>query len=251
MTTADLHTLTGAYAVHALTEEEREAFERHLADCEACAQETAELTATAARLGLAASDAPRPELREQVLRRITTVRQETPARPYPAQTVRTGVARRRLLSRWALAACLAAAASLGGVAVWQHQRADDAVRQARQAERSSDRIAAVLAAPDARTGSAKLAGGATGTVVVSAAQDKAVLVVSGMAEPPRGKVYQLWFDDGGTMRAAGLMDAARHDQTVLLSGAVDGASGMGITVEPAGGSEQPTSAPVALMRLPA
>ncbi|MFJ4716471.1 anti-sigma factor domain-containing protein [Streptomyces sp. NPDC088785] len=251
MTTADLHTLTGAYAVHALSDEEREAFERHLADCEACAQETAELTATAARLGLAASDEPRPEMRDQVLRRITTVRQETPGRLHATQTVRAASGRRRLLSRWALAACLAAAASLGGVAAWQHERAADAVQQARQAERSNDRIATVLAAPDARTGSAELADGASGTVVVSAAQDRAVLVVSGMARPPQGKVYQLWFDDGGTMRAAGLMDAARSDQTVLLSGSVDGASGMGITVEPAGGSTEPTSAPVALMRLPA
>jgi anti-sigma factor RsiW len=35
--TADLHTLTGAYVLHALSESERAAFERHLADCAACA----------------------------------------------------------------------------------------------------------------------------------------------------------------------------------------------------------------------
>ncbi|NEB82536.1 anti-sigma factor, partial [Streptomyces sp. SID14478] len=119
------------------------------------------------------------------------------------------------------------------------------------AEQGTERVAAVLAAPDARTGSAKLAGGATGTVVVSAGQDRAVFVVSGMAHPPQGKVYQLWFDDGGTMRAAGLMDAGRSDQAVLLDGGVGAASGMGITVEPAGGSDRPTTAPVALMRFPA
>lgn len=78
MTTADLHRLSGAYALHALSEDEREAFERHLTGCEPCAQEAAELCATAARLGLAASAAPRREMRDQVLRRITTVRQETP-----------------------------------------------------------------------------------------------------------------------------------------------------------------------------
>ncbi|NUS56663.1 MAG: anti-sigma factor, partial [Streptomycetaceae bacterium] len=88
------------------------------------------------------------------------------------------------------------------------------------------------------------------TVVVSASQDKAVFVVSGMARPPAGKVYQLWFDDKGTMRSAGLMDPGRSSQAVLLHGAVDGASGMGVTVEPAGGSKSPTSAPVALMSFP-
>ncbi|MZD09946.1 anti-sigma factor [Streptomyces sp. SID5785] len=249
MTTADLHTLTGAYALHALPDDERAAFERHLAECPACRDETAELTATAARLGLAASAVPRPGLRDEVLRRITTVRQESPG------TVRTGRPARgrrwQRASRWALAACVAVAAALGGTAVWQHQRAQDANEQARRAEQNNDRIAAVLSAPDARTASAKLAGGASGTVVVSGSQDRAVFLASGMAHPPRGKVYQLWFDDAGTMRSAGLMDSARTDQAVLLDGGVDGASGMGITVEPAGGSAHPTSAPVALMKFPA
>jgi hypothetical protein len=156
-----------------------------------------------------------------------------------------------VLSRWALAACLAGAATLGGTAVWQHQRAEDARAEARAATRTTDEIAAVLAAPDARTRAAALAGGATGTVVVSHARDKAVFFVSGMARPPGGKVYQLWFDDGGAMRPAGLMDPGRGDQAVLLRGTVDGASGMGVTVEPVGGSKQPTSAPLTLLAFPA
>ncbi|MFD3313163.1 anti-sigma factor domain-containing protein [Streptomyces sp. NPDC058694] len=250
MTSADLHTLTGAYALHALSDEEREAFKRHLAACEPCAQETAELSATAARLGLAVSLTPRPVLREQVLRRITTVRQETPREPALSRSGRKSLPG-RLLSRWALAACLAAAAALGGTTVWQHQRAEDALQEARQSVQETDRIAAVLAAPDARTRATTLPGGATGTVTVSDRQDKAVFVVSGMADPPQGKVYQLWFDDGGTMRSAGLMDPGRSDQSVLMHGALDGASGMGITIEPTGGSEQPTSTPLALMNFPA
>ncbi|MFI5662828.1 anti-sigma factor domain-containing protein [Streptomyces sp. NPDC051684] len=251
MTAADLHTLTGAYALHALSDDERADFEQHLAHCEACAQESAELTATAARLGLAATAAPRPELRGRVLRRITTVRQESPRERALSRAGRTAGAGRRLLPRWALAACFVAASALGGTAAWQYERAEDAQQQARQAEAGNDRIAAVLAAPDARTGSARLGDGASGTVVVSKSQDRAVFIASGMAHPPQGKVYQLWYDDGGTMRSAGLMDTARSDQAVLLSGGVDGASGMGITVEPAGGSDRPTTDPVALMPLPA
>ncbi|MFJ5305435.1 anti-sigma factor domain-containing protein [Streptomyces sp. NPDC088350] len=250
MTTIDLHRLTGAYALHALSDEESAAFERHLAGCEACAQEAAELTATAARLGLAVSATPAPELREQVLRRITTVRQETPGRAAQPRPVLAGP-RARVLSRWALAACLAAATALGGTAVWQHQRAEDARTEARAATRATDEIAAVLAAPDARTRAAALTGGATGTVVVSRGRGRAVFVVSGMERPPGGKVYQLWFDDGGTMRSAGLMNPDRGDQAVLLRGSVDGASGMGITVEPTGGSRHPTSAPLALLPFPA
>ncbi|MET7439499.1 zf-HC2 domain-containing protein, partial [Streptomyces sp. NPDC005568] len=59
MSTVDLHTLTGAYALHALSEDERGAFERHAADCEACTEEVRELTETAARLALAVSAVPR------------------------------------------------------------------------------------------------------------------------------------------------------------------------------------------------
>ena len=55
---ADLHTLTGAYAAHALSDGERLAFERHLAACPACAQEVRELTETAARLGTAVAARP-------------------------------------------------------------------------------------------------------------------------------------------------------------------------------------------------
>ncbi|WP_327719292.1 anti-sigma factor [Streptomyces sp. NBC_00490] len=249
MTATDLHRLTGAYALHALPDGEREAFERHLAGCEACAQEAAELAATAARLGLAASVTPSAALREQVLRRITTVRQEGPDGAAPSRWGRTRP-RARLLSRWTLAACLAATA-LGGTTVWQHQRAEEALGRAHRAEQGTDEIAAVLTAPDARTRVADLAGGATGTVVVSRDLDRAVFLVSGMASPPGGKVYQLWFDDAGAMRSAGLMDPARADQAVLMRGPVDSASGMGITVEPSGGSKRPTSAPLALMTFPA
>lgn len=217
MITADPHTLTGAYALHALDAHEREVFELHLADCAACDLEVADFAAAAARLGLAASVPPRPVVREEVLRRIKAVRQE-PAR--------------------ATAACPAVAAVLGGTAEWQYTQ-------------STGAPAAVLAAPDAKARTSPLAGGARGTVVVSARLDEAVFVTSGMAEPPSGMVYQLWFDDGGRMRPAGLMDPNRSSQAVSLTGAVGGASGIGITVEPTGGSDEPSSDPVAVMRLPA
>ncbi|XVV38840.1 anti-sigma factor [Streptomyces sp. CA-100214] len=250
MRTEDLHSLTGAYALHALPDDERTAFERHLARCAPCERETSEFAAATARLGLAATLVPGPAMRDRVLHRITTVRQVPPGGG-TAGRARRLAPRGRGLGRWALAACLAAAAGLGGTAVWQYERAQDAGERAAQAERRAETLAGVLAAPDAESRTARLAGGATGTVVVSGDQDRAVFLASGMAEPPRGKVYQLWFDDHGTMRSAGLMDPGRSSQAVLMEGAVDGAGGVGITLEPAGGSPQPTSDPVALMSMPA
>ncbi|MBK3562134.1 anti-sigma factor [Streptomyces sp. MBT56] len=248
MSTAELHTLTGAYALHALPESEQRAFERHLEDCEACSQEVRELSATAARLGLAVAEPSPRELRERVLREITTVRQEAPAHGRRERT--SGRGRTGRWSGYALAACIAAAAAFGGVAVWQNQVAQDARQEANQAERQNEQLAQVLSAPDAKTSSGELTGGARGTVVVSLSQNRAVFLASGMAPPPSGKVYQLWYNDEGTMRSAGLMDPKTGDDAVLLDGPVDQASGMGITVEPAGGSAEPTSDPVALMDFP-
>ncbi|MDF3301323.1 anti-sigma factor [Streptomyces tropicalis] len=250
MITADLHTLTGAYALHSLPDDERVAFERHLADCEACTREVEEFAATAARLGLAVTAPARPAMKDEVLRRIGGVRQDAPHTSPAVRSARAALRARRL-SGWALAACVAAAAALGGTAVWQHQRAEDARAAARQETQRADEVAAVLAAPDARSRTARLAGGAGGTVVVSRSRDRAVFVASDMAAPPPGKVYQLWFAEGGAMRSAGLMDPQRASQTVVMQGPVDGASAMGITVEPRGGSRAPTSAPLALMNLPA
>ncbi|MGA4837363.1 anti-sigma factor [Streptomyces sp. G45] len=247
MTTADLHTATGAYVLHALGPAERARFERHLAACDPCAQEVRELAATAERLGLAVAAAPPVHLREQVLRRIATVRQEPPRTSVRGRAGRWA----RALPRMALAACLAAAVTLGGVAVWQYRSAQDAQDQARQTREQAAELTAVLAAPDARTSTGKLTDGATGTVVVSRSMDRAAFLASKLPALPDGKVYQLWFDDGGKMRAAGLVRDPDTSSATLLDGPLGNASGMGVTVEPAGGSEQPTTAPLGLMPFPA
>ncbi|MFJ5970561.1 anti-sigma factor domain-containing protein [Streptomyces sp. NPDC093060] len=250
MIAADVHTLTGAYALHALDDEERDAFERHLRECAACGREVAEFEATAARLGLTGAVVPRPGFREEVLLRVAGVRQDAPGPLSIARSGRSGRRAHRPMRR-ALAACLVVAGALGGTAVWQHERAQDARDRAREVREDAGEPAAVLAAPDARTRTARLASGATGTVVVSERRDRAAFLVTGMAGPPPGKVYQLWFDAVGTMRDAGLMDPHPRSQAVVMKGSVDGASGLGITVVPVGGSHAPTSVPVALLPLPA
>ncbi|MFE6782372.1 anti-sigma factor domain-containing protein [Streptomyces sp. NPDC057680] len=248
MNTADPHTMTGAYALDALDPEEHEAVRRHLAECPSCAQEVLEFSETVVRLGLAVAVTPTAALRTGVLERIATVRQEPPAtRAVRAPRGRRGL---RRWSHWALAACLAGAVGLGGVAAWQHGLAEDARQETTRARQANDAVAEVLAAPDARVSTSRLEGGAVGTVVVSASLDRAVFAASGMAPPPAGKVYQLWYDDEGTMRSAGLMDPGATAEATLLDGPVDRASGVGVTVEPAGGSPSPTSAPVAVLAFP-
>ncbi|GHG43199.1 anti-sigma factor [Streptomyces zaomyceticus] len=249
MNAVDPHTLTGAYALDALDSEEHEAVRRHLAECPSCAQEVLEFAETVARLGAAVAVPTPATLRSGVLERIATVRQEPPPTTRAAR-IRNGRRGFHRWSHWALAACIAAAAGLGGVAVRQHGLAEDARQETARARQANDAVAEVLAAPDARVSTSRIDGGAVGTVVVSASLDRAVFAASGMAPPPPGKVYQLWYDDGGAMRSAGLMDVGATAGATLLEGPVDGASGVGVTVEPAGGSPSPTSAPVALLALP-
>lgn len=251
MSTEDPHFLTGAYALGALPGQEREAFERHLALCQACDQEVRELTATAARLGVAAATVPPPGMRDRVLAQVATVRQLPPGVPAPMAPGRRAGRWTRRLPRLVLAACLCAVAALGGVTAWQYQDARDARRQADQAAgqaaRQAQDLAAVLAAPDARIVKGRTAGGAVATVVVSRTRDKAAFFASGMPALPRGRIYQLWFADGTAMRPAGLL---RHDGGLVMDGALAGAGGMGLTIEPSGGSPQPTSRPLLLLRLP-
>ncbi|MFD8321286.1 anti-sigma factor domain-containing protein [Kitasatospora purpeofusca] len=241
----DLHTLTGAYAVHALPEEERAAFERHLARCPACAQEVAEFEVTAARLGAAESVEPAPALKARVLAGIGEIRQ------LPPSTASAGRLRRasRPAPRWpltAVAACLAAAAALGALAVQQYDRAERAeVAAGREAERQAA-VTGLLTAPDARTATSA-SGTAVGTVVWSAGRGQAAFLVTGMPALPPGRTYQLWFSDGGTMRPAGLLPSG--DGQLLLTGRVGGAVGVGVTEEPSGGSALPTGRPLMLLPL--
>jgi anti-sigma factor RsiW len=253
MTSADLHMLAGSYALGALEDDERTAFEDHLANCEACSVEVGEFLATTARLALASAVPVPPAMKQQVLHRIAQVRQEPPKVDLPAPRTHRSPSVVRRGTAFALAASIAAAVGLGGVAAWQYTRAQDARHQAAQADAQAAQIAAVLSAPDARTVVGNVGGagqGASATVVASRSQNRAVFLTTGLPRLPSGKTYQLWFNDAGTMRPAGLVAPGAADQTVLLKGPIGPAEGMGITVEPTGGSLHPTSAPLALMAFP-
>ncbi|MER5766373.1 anti-sigma factor [Streptomyces sp. NPDC001985] len=248
MTTDHLHQLTGAYALDALGPSEHAAFVRHLGNCPDCTREVGEFAATTARLGAAVATPVPAHLKTAVLARVDTVRQLPPRVPAPRRPGgRSLAAIGRRTGALVLAACLAAVA-LGGSALWQHQRAQDAGRQSAQAERRLQDLTAVISAPDARTVTGSADSGARAIVIVSRARDRAVLVAAELPPAAPGRTYQLWYADGPAMRSAGLFrEAGAH----LLDGSPEAASAVGVTVEPAGGSEQPTSAPLMLMKLPA
>ncbi|MBA2954897.1 anti-sigma factor [Nocardioides sp. MAH-18] len=228
----EIHALSGAYAVDAVDDLERAAFERHLAECAECRAEVASLRETAAMLAETTAAAPPSALRDRVLADITTIRQLPPEVP-TAQPVRRH--RVRLLVAAAAAVVLVGA---GTAVVVTQPWADET--------RPPSATVQVLEAPDAQSTTLEFPGGASATVTHSDELDRAVLQTEDMPPPPEGKVYQVWLDQPGKgMVPAGVMPV-EEDQTLLLEGDAATATGAGITVEPEGGSPAPTSEPIAL-----
>ena len=268
----DVHALSGAYAVDAIDDIERARFERHLADCPACQAEVASLRAAAIEMAVLSEAAPPPSLRAKVLADITAVRPLPPvtapevesaeeAAPSAPATVtdagsgqpdatpvhddadELGTRRRSRSARglargWrvVVAAATVAVLAIGGFTVWRQVNSDPSRAMADQVLAAADRTSTVKRFPD----------GSSATVWRSESLHRAVIVTSKMADAPDGKVYQLWLQDPtGHMASAGVMPPG-PDHVVVLEGDASKATGAGITVEPPGGSGQPTSDPIAL-----
>jgi anti-sigma-K factor RskA len=230
-TMSDIHALSGAYAVNALDDVERAAFERHLADCEVCAAEVAGLREAAATMTHAVSVSPPPALRDRLMAQVATTRVLPPV---------TQPTRARPRRSFLVAAAAAAVIAVGGGVVATQPWTDDNGRMTASEQ--------VLTAGDAHRVSGPVQGGGRVTVVRSDKLHEAVLLADGVPPAPSGRVYQVWFQNSeGRMVSAGLMPAGKD--SMLLAGDPGTAQAVGITVEPRGGSESPTTTPVALVEL--
>ncbi|MFE9928458.1 anti-sigma factor domain-containing protein [Streptomyces sp. NPDC005533] len=242
---SDVHDLAAAYALNALDADEREEFAAHLPGCETCRQDAADFEATAAGLAAAAAHIPPTAMKQRTMQAVDGVRR-LPPRASTASPLSFRAALSRRTVPLALAASLTAAASFAGLAAWQNQQNRQFEQRARQSEQRLDTVSSVLAAPDARTVHGRAGNGAFTTVVASDQQNKAVFTATGLPAPAAGKTYQLWLDHDGTMRPAGFI---HQDGTVPLDGDTADARTVGLTLEPAAGSPQPTTTPLLLLAL--
>ena len=233
----DVDDLIGAYAIDALDDEESRGVRAHLLECERHAAEARSLRRTAALLAVTARPmTPPPALRSRIL---AAVGADAPAAaPGPTDAARQPLRGQHGLSsypRWPWAAA-AAAAVIAGLAAWNVallNREDEGLQ--RLASRAG--IVATLESTGARGG---------GVVLYFPDEKKALVVGDGLQVLDQSKnTYQLWEIDGGPPKSIGLMqaDAGGHAVAVVP---FDGARAhtLAITIEPRGGSRQPTTDPI-------
>jgi hypothetical protein len=242
----DVHTLSGAYALDALTAGEADEFSAHLDVCEACRTEVREFRQAAARMGAAEALVPSPGLRDRVLSAADRTPQlpPPPARetsPADAGTGRVTPLRgshratgpRRWLTWVATAAAAVVLVGSGVVGVRAVLGPDSAGL--------STAATAVFTAEDVRTATVKTANGGKLRVGVSPKLDEMAVDTRNLPALDGGHVYQIWAVHDGTMKSAAVL-------TDLEAGAAMGlpapATQVAVTVEPSGGSQQPTTAPI-------
>ena len=242
----ELHLLTGSYALDALPADEQADFEKHLSRCPACAEEVRGLRETTARLGIAAAAVPPPAMRERVLAAAPRIRQ-VPPHGHPATRWRGRLGRKPLARAGITSGMLALAAA----AVFLLVTTLSTNSQLHQAQQQNSSVAAVLAAPDAHVESLSTSVGGEVRAIVSVNEQEAVVTTANVPVLTASKVYQLWvLTPAGKAKSAGLLKMTGSGTTnpVLASEIVAG-DRLAITVEPAGGSTQPTTIPVAALKV--
>lgn len=242
----DPRSLTGAYALDAVSDEERAVLEEHLSTSEATRNEVTELQDTAVLLGLATTPVtPSADLRARLMAQVAQTPQLAPVGAAAAAIAPTRVelkTQQRWFSRTAIAITAAAAAVAiiigGGIVI---ANLNDGSQNPIQA----DGITIIRAADDAQQVEAAVATGGTATLVWSGELAQAALIADGMNPLSDDQVYELWYIGEGGPRAAGTFTVDENGSVQqVLEGDMRAGDLVGITIEPAGGSEQPTSEPI-------
>ncbi|MFJ1768502.1 anti-sigma factor domain-containing protein [Amycolatopsis sp. NPDC088138] len=235
MITAEAHTLTGAYALDAVTDLERAAFDRHLAECPTCAREVAEFRETAALLGLAMTTESTTRLRSRVLTAAATTRQVPPT---VGTATRTGRSWRKRIVVVVGGIAAAAAVLAGGISIGAQQSEPAPTAQVAEP-------AGVANAPDAQVLRADGADGGSAVVTFSRQQGEALVTAQSLPPLEAGRAYQVWIIGPHGARSAGVLHTGSGSVTTPLPAEVDR---VGVTAEPAAGSAQPTTP--AVVRVP-
>jgi len=257
MTHQELIESAASYALDALEADERVAFEAHLADCDQCQSEVAAYREVAGALVHAAAPvpAPPPALRDRILREARQVRPiATVSRPLvtaapPAR------------SRGRMAPWLVAAASLAAAIVVllmdrsereRNQRLAVELESARATLARTDSTLSAFLGPEVHVVSLTAPAEQKPRVRVFWNHTRRTYIVTALGLPPapEGKTYQLWaMRKGQAPLSMGTFNPDASGRTVTMLAVAQAITDGGfiddcaMTVEPAGGSPQPTETP--------
>ena len=216
----EVRSVIGAYILGAVPPEEAPSIRGHIASCDECAAEVERLSTSVDALAQSVDPVTPPAgFGRRVLERVS----DDAERP----TAVASSSRKPLL---ALAAVLLSIGLLAGVALEARQSAE-VNRQA---------ATALLAA--AQGMELEGSGGVVAKVVPTV--DGAVFVATGLEELTGDRTYQLWFIRDGAPVSAGTFEVSRDVAVLRTSRSARGVEGAAVTVEPRGGSEQPTTQPL-------
>lgn len=225
----NMHELVGAYALDALSPQEREEFELHLETCEQCRAELASLADVLDGLASDGEEAPVPVgLRERIAAELAVTSQDASTSPVPAGAPAAPsdnvvpLRRRRVGRVIGLAAASLVVIALAATALSIFNKPSDADR----IRAASDVVELQLGIPDVTVYASQSAGG--------------VAVEGDMPAPAEGKEYQLWVvpADGSAPVPGPTMGGGETDAAWLTD--LDGAAAIAVSLEPEGGSTAPT-----------
>lgn len=220
----DLKSNIAPYVLGALPSEEIPPMRAHLTSCDECRAEVDELSKTAESLAQSVQPVDPPAgFTEKILERVANERAEV-ATPTPA------LRRRRPLLAFLAAGLAVLAVVLGAVAL-----------DARGDAETNQRVAAALLQ---NSEGMEMRGEAGVAAKVVPGEDGAVFVATGLDDLPDDRSYQLWFLKDGSMVSAGVFDVSDGIALLRTSRSTGGVEGAAVTVEPSGGSRQPTTDPL-------
>jgi len=229
----DLHHLAAAYALDALDDAERRAFEAHYPSCHICAAEVDDFKEIAGRLATATTTEPPAGLKAKTMAEISETRQLLPPPPAAEQIEPTVQAKNGSgPSRRVLAAAAAVMIVLGATAIAVLPNADDT--EVNELVEATDAESTTLE-PLTSTQLGSL------EVVWSNERDQVAVIGSNLPDPGPDQVYALWLLIGDSVAPAGLFTPSDGSISTVLDVDDINPSGWGITIEPAAGSAQPTT----------
>ena len=228
------------YVLGALPEEDRREFEEYFAAHPGRQAELEELSAVAGLLALSPQEQePSPELRRRIMGAVRAEAVEAEA-VHPRDGRRSWLAGLRETVGVRDLALAAAAMLVIGLFSWSMLLQGE-VRDLQ------GRVQGLQSQPQ---GPQMIALGGTGTKqgarveLVTLEGDRAVLMAENMPPVPEGKTYQIWVIKGDTPKPSGLFEPRGDSIAAVVENPVEGADAVAVTVEPEGGSKEPTTDPM-------